>query len=99
MLPRQDSSNSGYRDEAHCLTVGDNENQWAGWPPGERYPLDEPEVTLRRVDAVPISVIQVRVEDGSSAGFEFAHHASETAEYSTLQLSGHGSISGAETRH
>jgi hypothetical protein len=71
---REDGSDSPQRDEAHRCTIGDDQDKWVGWPPGVRYPLDVPEVSLRRVDAVANSMLQVCVEDGSSTGFEFAHH-------------------------
>lgn len=76
MLEWQDSRDSPQGDEGHGSISGDNENHWLGWPPGERHPLDVSEVALWCVDAIANSVLQVCVEDGPSAGFECAHHAS-----------------------
>jgi hypothetical protein len=75
LLGLQDGRDSAQGDEAHGLPVRDDQDEWLGWLPGERHPLDAPEVPLAgRVDAIAESMLQVRVEDGSSAGFEFAHH-------------------------
>jgi hypothetical protein len=64
MLAFQDRRDSAQGHKAHGLTVGDDQDQWLGWPPGVRYPLDEPEVVpVGRVGAITDSMLQVRGED------------------------------------
>lgn len=62
-LRRQDGGDAAQRDEAHGFPVGDDEDQWSLRPPGVRYPLDEPELPLWRVDAVADRPPQLSVED------------------------------------
>jgi hypothetical protein len=97
MLERQDGSDSPERNEAHHLAVRDDEDKRPGRPTCLRHPLDDPEMPLRRVDAVPDRLPQASVDDRS--GFVFAHHADETAGHSALSRSGGRSISAAATRH
>lgn len=56
MLELQDRRDSAQRDEAHRLTVGNNQDQWPGWLPGVRYPLNMPKVPLGCVDAIANSM-------------------------------------------
>lgn len=63
LLPRQDGRDLREGDEADGFAVGDDENQWPGWPPGERYPLDVADVPIWAIDPVTLCVTQVRVED------------------------------------
>ena len=56
MLELQDGRDSAQGDEAHGLIVGDDQDQWPGWPPGVRYPLNMPKVPLGRVDAIANSM-------------------------------------------
>ena len=56
MLERQDGRDSAQGYEAHGLIVGDDQDQWQGWPPGVRHPLNASEIPLRRVDAIANSM-------------------------------------------
>jgi len=100
LLGLQDGRDSAQRDEADGLPVRDDQDERLGGLPGVRHPLDAPEVAVvGRIDAIAESMLQVCVEDGSSAGFEFAHHASKTAGRSTAHPSGRRSISAGATSH
>jgi hypothetical protein len=97
MLERQDGSDSPERNEAHHLAVRDDEDKRPGRPTCLRHPLDDPEMPLRRVDAVPDRLPQASVDD--RFGFVFAHHAYETVRHPAFRRSGRRSISAAATRH